>query len=530
MDSIRSLIDDWAAATPDAIYLITPESQVQLTVSALQREARQVGGHLAAVGLEKGDKVAFLLDNGLATVRLFLGTMYAGRVIVPLNAVAGPDQLAYVLEHSDSKVLFISDRYREKFADVIEAAAGRVVVIPTSEDNGPQWPEPDASGVVDPLPDVDAQDDGVLIYTSGTTGRPKGVIISHANAIAGGANTVGSHAMKAHDRGLCVLPLYHINAQIVSIMGPLVSRSSVVMPHRFRTSEFWNLIDKYQCTWFSVVPTIIAYLLEQAERDGGPRANGLRLEHLRFGRSASAPLSPSIHQGFERCFGVPIIETMGLTETAAPILCNPMPPGTPKYGSPGQAYGNEAKIVGDDGRELPDGESGELMIRGPNVMKGYYKNPEATAQALEPDGWLHTGDIAFRDKDGFFFITGRIKEIIIKGGENIAPREIDEALYQHPAVLEAAAFGVPDARYGQEVMACVVLKPGASCRGAELMTFCEKKLGGFKTPRDIRVIESLPKGPSGKIQRLKLVDLLADYEQGANDKHAPIETSTVGGK
>lgn len=199
---------------------------------------------------------------------------------------------------------------------------------------------------------------------------------------------------------------------------------------------------------------------------------------------------------------------MGLTETAAQILSNPMPPAKPKYGSPGIPFGNEARILDEDGKECPPGVSGELMIRGANVTKGYFKNPEATAEALEPDGWLHTGDVALCDEDGFFFITGRIKELIIKGGENIAPREIDEALYEHPAVLEAAGFGMPDKHYGQEVMACVALKPGAACTENELANLLESRLGAFKSPKRIFFMEDLPKGPSGKIQRLKLPDMV----------------------
>jgi acyl-CoA synthetase (AMP-forming)/AMP-acid ligase II len=282
------------------------------------------------------------------------------------------------------------------------------------------------------------------------------------------------------------------------------------MPQRFSTSNFWEAIARYACTWFSVVPTMIAYLLEHAEREGFDRAALGGLPQLRFGRSASAPLAPEIHRAFEHRFGVPIIETMGLTETAAQILSNPMPPAAARYGSPGVAVGNEAKVIDEHGNTCPAGVAGELMIRGANVMHGYYKNPEATAAALDPDGWLHTGDIALQDADGFFFITGRIKELIIKGGENIAPREIDEALYEHPAVLEAAGFGMPDSRYGQEVMACVALKPGASCSVEELNRLAETRLGGFKSPKRIFILDELPKGPSGKIQRLKLPEIVAD--------------------
>ena len=198
---------------------------------------------------------------------------------------------------------------------------------------------------------------------------------------------------------------------------------------------------------------------------------------------------------------------MGLTETAAPVFTNPLDPAQRRIGSPGQAFGNEAKVIDPGtGRDLPDGEPGEIMIRGANVMKAYYKSPEATAKALEPDGWLHTGDLGKRDADGFYFITGRLKELIIKGGENIAPREIDEALYRHPAILEAAAVGIPDPHYGQEILAAVVLKPGMVVSEGELRAYCEAELGRYKTPSVIRFMHELPKGPSGKVQRLKLLE------------------------
>jgi long-chain acyl-CoA synthetase len=251
-----------------------------------------------------------------------------------------------------------------------------------------------------------------------------------------------------------------------------------------------------------VVPTIISYLLAGPD----PRAEGVDLSRIRFCRSASAPLPPEHHRAFEARFGIGVIETMGLTETAAPCFTNPLGPAQRKVGSPGRAYGNEARVVDAAGRSAPAGAVGEIMIRGPNVMKGYYKAPEATAGALQPDGWLHTGDLGYMDADGFVFVTGRLKELIIKGGENIAPREIDEALLRHPAVLEAAAVGMPDVHYGQEILACVVLRPGATASETELEAFCRAELGPYKTPKVIRLVADLPKGPSGKVQRLKLLD------------------------
>jgi long-chain acyl-CoA synthetase len=198
---------------------------------------------------------------------------------------------------------------------------------------------------------------------------------------------------------------------------------------------------------------------------------------------------------------------MGLTETAAPVFSNPMDPYKRRYGSPGIAVGNEAKIVDKNGNEVPRGTEGEILIRGDNVMKEYYKSPEKTAEALDPDGWFHTGDLGYMDEDGFVFVTGRIKELIIKAGENIAPREIDEVMYKHPAVLDAAAVGIPDKDYGEDIMCCCVLKPNCECTEEELREYCLEHLGEFKTPKVIRVMDDLPKGPSGKIQRLKLREI-----------------------
>jgi acyl-CoA synthetase (AMP-forming)/AMP-acid ligase II len=322
--------------------------------------------------------------------------------------------------------------------------------------------------------------------------------------VAGGEYTARAHVLTPEDRALCSLPLYHINGEVVTAVTPLVSGGSVVMPHKFSTGDFWKLISEYQCTWFSVVPTIISYLASATDHQG----QDYRLNQLRFGRSASAALPPSLHKAFEAKFNVSIVETMGLTETAAPVFSNPPDPSKRKYGSPGQAVGNQAKIIDKEGNAVPRGTPGEIMIKGDNVMKGYYKDSEKTAEALEPDGWLHTGDLGYMDADGFVFVNGRIKELIIKGGENISPREIDEALYKHPAVLDAAAVGIPDEHYGEEILCCCVLKPDCECTEEELRAHCRKHLGEFKTPKVIKVMDDLPKGPSGKIQRLKLPEMV----------------------
>jgi long-chain acyl-CoA synthetase len=492
-----------AAKEPDKVYMFAPEPDLTLTYSRLKDDAIELGKYLYRKGLQKGDKVSFMLGNGYQTTKIFLGTMYAGLVIAPLNLMAQQSQLEYVIAHSDTRLIFHSADQQLRLQKAARKVDRPIELILMDNDAVRLFPaETDLSGVS--LPEIDEDDDALLLYTSGTTGLPKGVILSHRNMVAGGEYTSLAHELTKEDRALCSLPLYHINGEVVTAVTPLVSGGSVVMPHKFSVSNFWDYISEYNCTWFSVVPTIISYLVSSTEVQG----KGLNLEQLRFGRSASSALPPSLHQAFEEKFNVPIIETMGLTETAAPVFSNPMEPTRRKYGSPGRAVGNIAKIIDEKGNKLLPGVQGEIMIKGDNVMKCYYKAPDKTAQALEPDGWLHTGDLGYMDEDGFVFVTGRIKELIIKGGENIAPREIDEALYKHPAVQDAAAVGIPDDDYGEDIMCCCVLKPGRDCSEEELREFCRGELGEFKTPKVIRVMKELPKGPSGKIQRLKLPTLV----------------------
>jgi acyl-CoA synthetase (AMP-forming)/AMP-acid ligase II len=338
------------------------------------------------------------------------------------------------------------------------------------------------------------------MYTSGTTGVPKGVMLTQANLVANAQAISAEHGLGPHDRVLAVLPLYHINAFAVTMLAPLAHGGSLAMPPKFSSAKFWAEATGLHCTWLNVVPTMISYLLEG---DVPPRQ---ALQDIRFCRSASSALPPEQHRAFESTFGIGIIETMGLTETVAPSFSNPLDPALRKVGSVGRASGGEARVVDAALQPVPDGSTGEIVIRGPHVMRGYYKNDAATASAFTPDGWLRTGDLGHRDGDGFFFVTGRIKELIIKGGENIAPREIDEAVGLHPAVLEAAAVGIPDSHYGQDIMVCVVLRDGVPCSEEALRLHCIATLGRYKTPRVFRFVSTLPRGPSGKVQRLKLLD------------------------
>ncbi len=501
MRTIRYHVDRQAREQPAAPYLIAPETGRTLTYGKLREDSEALGRYLLGQGLAKGDKVALMLHNSYQAARLFIGVMYAGFTVSPLNLLSQRSQLAYVLEHSDTRLVFTSPEFFEPLNQALEKLKRKIEVIVIDADavsilDADSLPEADLPVVVD-------HDEAMLMYTSGTTGKPKGCVLSQKSVVAGGEFTSAAHNLTKADRVLFAMPLYHINGQIVTAVAPLVHGGSVVMPRRFSASNYWDLVSKYRCTWINVVPTIIAYLLNGPD----PRENGLAVSQVKFCRSASAPLPPDLHRAFESKFGIGIIETFGMTETNAPCFTNPLDPAKRKVGSPGPAFGNEAKIIEPaTGKTLPPGVAGEIMVRGDNVMTRYYKDPEATAKTLEHDGWMHTGDVGYLDEDGFLFVTGRIKEIIIKGGENIAPREIDEALLRHPAVLEAAAVGIPDANYGQEIMACVVLKPGAHCTVEELAAFSQRELGKYKAPKVIRLVSELPKGPSGKVQRLKLLE------------------------
>ena len=499
MKTIRHHVDLQARTQPDAPYLIAPETGRILTYAKLRTDSIELGRYLLAQGLTKSDKVALMLHNGYQTGRLLIGVMYAGFTVAPLNLLSQRSQLAYVLDHSDTRLVFTSTELEGPLRAALTEIKRdiKVVVI-----------DPDAESIFTgvaggELPAVTEDDDSLLMYTSGTTGKPKGVLHSHRSVVSGGDYTSRAHHLTKDDRVMCALPLYHINGQIVTGVAPIVHGGSVVMPHRFSVSNYWETVVKERCTWINVVPTIIAYLLNAPD----PRAQGLDISRVKFCRSASAPLPPELHRAFEEKFGIRIIETFGMTETNAPCFTNPYEREKRKIGSPGRAFGNDAKVIDPaTGTTQPAGFIGELMIKGDNMMKGYYKDPETTARTLRADGWMHTGDLGYMDDDGFVFVTGRIKELIIKGGENIAPREIDEALLKHPAVLEAAAVGMPDPQYGQEIMACVVLKPGAACALDELYSFSQQELGRYKTPKLIKFVDSLPKGPSGKVQRLKLLE------------------------
>ncbi|WP_321795732.1 AMP-binding protein [Caballeronia sp. J97] len=518
--TLRALIDARARHAPARPFVLSAVQDDVLTFGALRAECLALEARFHAAGLRPGDVVSVFMGNGIQTARLLLAAMYSGLVANPLNLLCQPSQVRYIVEHSDTRAIFVADDTHDIIVEAIDALRREgmtrdIAVVRTSPDTNvlpeiPMLPARTITSVRDEAPGtrivasesgaMNPGDTALLMYTSGTTGAPKGVLLSHRSLLANMRNVSAEHRLSDDDRVLVSLPLYHINGLVVALLSPLWHGGSAVMTPRFSARTFWSEASRSGCTWINVVPTIVAYLLN------GEGAQGCDISALKFCRSASAALPADHHRAFEERFGIGIIETMGMTETAAPIFSNPYDETKRRLGSIGLPSGSEAKIVDIDGRECAAHETGELVLRGEQLMSGYYKRPDETRNAFTADGWLRTGDLGYRDEAGFFYINGRAKELIIKGGENIAPREIDEALLRHPGVLEAAAVGVPDAAYGQDIVAYIVPSGGAaSLDVAELRAHCLRELGRYKTPREFRFTDALPRGPSGKVQRLKLV-------------------------
>jgi amino acid adenylation domain-containing protein len=500
-ETIHDLICKMANERPEAIFLISPEAGNVLTFRDLQQQSSVLASKFQQLGLTRGGKLAFLTDNGLFSAQLLLGAMYGGFVPVPLNVRAGLSQLTYTLNHCDANLVFVGHEYTSLIDEVVARVERAIQVIPADIHSiSENCTEP----FVPTLAIVPGPDDpALLMYTSGSTGQPKAAVHSHRTLLACARNVVSSHDLSAADRSLLVLPLYHINAQVVTLLPALLTGGSIVMPHRFHVSQFWGWLDEHRCTWSALVPTIIAQLLDW--EDPSFDSHEAAFKRIRFLRTSSAPLSVSLHREFLDRFPLLLIQGMGSSE-GGNVFSNPLPPGENKIGSVGLPTGFDIRVVNREGIEVPAGEPGEVLIRGAALAQGYYKEPEATAAVFDSEGWLHTGDLAFRDSDGYFFAVGRSKELIIKGGVNIAPRQIDEVLESHPAVLEAAVVGIPDHYVGEDLIAFAVLRAGMDVDEREMLAFCESRLGHFKTPTRIHFVTDLPKGPSGKVQRLRLIE------------------------
>jgi acyl-CoA synthetase (AMP-forming)/AMP-acid ligase II len=341
----------------------------------------------------------------------------------------------------------------------------------------------------------------MILHTSGTTSRPKRVPIRHRNLATSAHNIGRTYGLGPTDRTLCVMPLFHIHGIVASLLSTLASGGTVICPPGFDGLKFWGWVEQFKPSWYSAVPTMHQLLLARAERN----AALIAANPFRFIRSSSAPLPPVVMERLEAAFNAPVLESYGMTEASHQMASNPLPPARRKPGSVGLGVGVDVAIMDESGALLPQGQKGEVVVRGANLVDGYENNPEANAAAFT-NGWFRTGEQGYLDEDGYLCLTGRIKELINRGGEKISPLEIDDALLRHPAVAEALAFAVPHPTLGEEVHAAVVLRSQVGER--ELREHCAQTLAEFKVPRRIHLLDALPRGATGKLQRISMAKTL----------------------
>lgn len=520
--TLRELLISRCESYGEKVFLIDPEKDKQYTYAEFLEKVNAVSSLLFRLGIRKGDKVSLLLPNSAEYLFAFFGIMQLGAVACPLNTGLKAEEFAYILDNSDSIALFTTQgflkflttflRSQDKIRSLLTwdgsaVAYGKDLALQgiNLETSLEQEPTRQLSGVLDIS--LQADDVAEIIYTSGTTGRPKGAMLSHHNLIVDAYWVAAWNRLQESDRALCVMPLFHVNGQIVTVMSPLYHGGSVVMPHRFSVTGFFTLLAAYGATYVGTVATMLSMLLNRVA------PHEVLPNKLKIVFCGSAPVPAKVQAEFEKTFQVPVIEGYGMTETTCRATFNPLPPpealklgendGYRRLGSVGLPLGNEIKIVDAENNPLGPDELGEIVIRGENIMQGYYKNPQATVEAFTGD-WFHSGDLGYFDKDGYLYIVDRKKDMIIRGGENIYPREIEEVLYKHPAVKDAACVGIPDELYGEGVAAAVAFKDHWETTAEELISFCRQHLADFKCPQTVRIVEEIPKSSAGKLLRREL--------------------------
>ena len=480
-------------ASPASTAVVIPDGP-SVSYRDLASEIERVAGLLAAAGVQRGRAVSIVLPNSLEFLTVFLALARAGAIAAPLNSAYTDDEFKFYMEDANSQLAILPPGPHEARTaaaqlgiPVMEAALdsrGRVVLLrdgyALSASRDPVPPSPD--------------DVALFLHTSGTTSRPKGVPQRHANLMASLRNIKDTYGLTPDDVTLIVMPLFHVHGLLGAALSTLNSGGTVVVPPKFSASAFWPVQKATRSTWYSAVPTVHQVLLQRADDDGAPRKS------FRFIRSCSSALAPATFEKLEARFGAPALEAYGMTEASHQMSSNLLPPGARVPGTVGAGTGVEIGIFNMDkpGQLLPTGQRGEVVIKGPNVMRGYNNNPKANADSFV-NGWFRTGDQGFLNGQGYLTLTGRIKELINRGGEKISPLEVDAVLLQHPAVAEAVSFAVADQKYGECVQAAVVLKGPAD--ETALRAFCRERMAAFKVPDRIYLADKLPRTATGKVQR-----------------------------
>ncbi len=499
---------------PDKDFLFTEPEGLVFSYLEFDRLVNHAARLLVSAGVKKGERVSLFLTNRLEYLVFYFACFKIGAWAGPVNALLKPHEVEFILNDSEAMVAVTEQGLYPAIEQSRERLASLRKVILVDAD-GPTDSESrgyrsqniiffDRAAALADRDDTVAdaglapEDEAVIIYTSGTTGKPKGVLLTHGNLTANAEQIARWLALSESDRALMIMPLFHVNALMTTGLAALAAGGSIVLAPRFSASRHWEIIARHGVTYFGSVATMLS-LLNHTYPEGIP--DGVDISSLRFALCGSAPVPVEVIERFESLFGRPIIEGYGLSESTCRSTFNPLD--RRRAGSVGLPIGNEVKVFDSNDCEVGPGEIGEIVLRGPNIMKGYYNNPRATAEAFR-SGWFHTGDLGYKDEEGFFYIVDRKGDMIIRGGENIYPREIDEVLYRHPSIKDAATIGVPDTLYGEEVKSFVVLKDGVQATEQELMEFCRAYLADFKCPKRIEVLDEIPKGPTGKLLKREL--------------------------
>jgi long-chain acyl-CoA synthetase len=507
--TLGELLESRVAAAPDREFLFSEADKRIFTFAEFDAAVNRAGRLLESQGIGKGDALSLLMPNSAEYVIAYFACWKIGAIAGPVNSLLKAHEIEFVISDSESKALLIHSDFLPTIESIRQNLPTLQTVIQfddeaiatkdfTGENNNQRSTNLS-------VPEINVDSEAIIIYTSGTTGKPKGCLLTHGNLIANARQISEWLGFSKHDRLLSVMPLFHMNAVSVTTMSALYAGGSTVVSPKFSASRFWQIISDYRVTSFGSVATMLSMLLTKYP-EGIPK--DLKTDQLRFAMCGSAPVPAEVLKRFEETFNCLVIEGYGLSESTCRSTFNP-PDERRRAGSCGLAIGNEMMVVDEEDREVANGELGEIVLRGENILKGYYRNDEATATAFR-GGWFHTGDIGYRDEDGFFYIVDRKSDMIIRGGENIYPREIDEVLYQHPAVASAATISIPDQLYGEEVAAFVVLKDAALVTEIDLINYCKERLADYKCPKSIRIVKDIPKGPTGKLLKRELAKQFAE--------------------
>ncbi|MCB1499348.1 MAG: AMP-binding protein [Bauldia sp.] len=500
---MTSIIDRIAPGRDQAPAILAPD-RPPLTHGGLRALIADTAARLNAAGIGRGDRVAIVLPNGPEMATAFLAVA-ATATTAPLNPAYREDEFDFYLSDIGAKALIVLSG-EDGPAVTVAGRRGIAILRLTPDADGPAGQftlDGHKSGTVVRPELAEDGDTALLLHTSGTTSRPKLVPLSHANLAASAAHIGQTLALTPDDRCLNIMPLFHIHGLIAAVLASLAAGGSTYCTPGFNALRFFAWLSEAQPTWYTAVPTMHQAILARAARN--PEA--VAAAKLRFIRSSSASLPPQVMAELEALFGCPVVESYGMTEAAHQMASNPLPPSTRKPGSVGIAAGPEVGIMAENGAMLGPDLVGEIVIRGPNVTAGYEANPDANASAFA-HGWFHTGDQGTIDADGYVRVTGRLKEIINRGGEKISPREVDEVIMDCPAVAQVVTFAMPHDKLGEEVAAAVVLREGETATERDIRSFCATRLADFKVPRKIVILDEIPKGATGKLQRIGLAQKL----------------------